>query len=189
MATPKGKRQKDAYGANQPPQPFSEAIPEPDEIPPSSAPRVPSSVQRSTIPRTKEIRPALPNMSFHPTIEQTPTRGPSKYNNVLAPSACNSDISQLCTPLKSSRSGNLSTPYQHDLHYHSAREQSSRESPLFDAAHVKETPEKHPAKLSVENARAPNTTAIASSPPVGANETSTSIYDALGWNDDFDELS
>lgn len=190
LATPKGNRQKDVYsGRSQPPQP-SEVIPEPDEIPPSSAPRVPSSVQRGTIPRTKESQLILPKMPLHPAIEQTPTRGPAKHNHPLAPSVgYSSDVSQLCTPLKSRRSVGVTTSQKQDLHDQAAHDQSSRQlRPLHDVDD-NETPIKQPAKPSVGNARACNIAPLKSSPPAGANAISTSIYDALGWNDDFDELS
>ena len=210
MATPKGNRRKDVFGSfplNLPPR-AQDVVPEPEDIPPSSVPRIPSSLQK---PAEAPSQSPLPRRSMPPTIEQTPTRGPAKHNskllNLSQPSSLAS--ARLLTPSKSQRpsiASNLHTaaanprinsvrhlpPPQSVLPPQSSSSLAGKHSPPVQPDR-QETPVKAPSKTAAvataESQIPPATESITvTSPPPPLAENNTSIYDALGWND-FDELS
>ena len=211
MATPKGNRRKDVFGSfplNLPP-PAQDVIPEPEEIPPSSVPRIPSSLQK---PAEAPSQPPLPRRSVTPTIEQTPTRGPAKHNSKLLHSRPASLANaRLLTPSKSQRPSIASKlhaaakprinagrhlPSPQSVLPPQSSSPAGKHSPPVPAD-LQETPVKAPSKAAAAPAaesRIPPFTesmTVSSSPPPPPPplaENNISIYDALGWND-FDELS
>ena len=101
-ATPKNRRQKDIFGGlPRLPTTTLTTADEPEEIPPSSTFRVPSSIQKFPAPRTKDKEPRLPRPYHQTTIEQTPTRGPLKHSKQLSSTgASNGPSSIFLTPSK-----------------------------------------------------------------------------------------
>lgn len=181
MATPRGKRQRDVI-SGLPSLPQSVLL-EIDEAPPSSALRVISST-----PRLRANKPGLRNQNTLPTIEQTPSRGPSKvlkfYSNaglganiLVKPSSINLPLPvpdlalKSTTTAKSSNSGSLRTP--------------SKSAPLiqryeFSDRGIQETP--------VKNQKVPQRAQDSKDISSAGNENDISIYQRLGWDDDADEL-
>ena len=83
MATPKGKRQRDHY-PELPLLPTNNNIQprEPDIIPPSSDPCIPSSSIKPPAGPSLGSSSALPTpFSIYPSVEQTPSRKPSRLAN------------------------------------------------------------------------------------------------------------
>lgn len=194
MATPKGNRQKDVFGGlPRLPQPAHNILPELDEIPPSSVQRVPSSVQKSVVPPSRDPQPPLLRRIPSSSIEQTPTRGPSKRTStLLVPGQSNKADARFVTPSKPRRASNtfdlqatISTnlrPGSPNLPQHRPSLIHQNSAPVSlnvqqTPSQVRETGTSKPASEFID---------LTSSPPVAENNTS--IYDALGWNY-FDELS
>lgn len=178
MATPRPKRQHDVRsGFPSRPQSY---LPEIDEVPPSSALRVISST-----PRLRANKSVARNPSTLPTIEQTPTRNPSKvikYWNGFPGANVQSKLSsptnlplsdlafKLPTTLKSSNNDSLRTPSK----------------PLF-LKPKHETSDQRIQQTPVKNLKVPQAVRDFTSSPAG-NENDASIYQRLGWDDDADEL-
>lgn len=208
-ATPKGNRRKDVFGGLPPlPAPTVTAAVEPEEIPPSSAFKVPNSVQKHSVDQTERKEPRLPIPCLRPSIEQTPTRGPSKRSkSLLSIPHSNRPSSVLLTPSKPRRSVDQTPqPSRFANTSHSIREAytpASYEQGIPDSD-IQETPKRpqvspptltqHPLDSSPRdpglntqaNGRIPN---IPSSPPEMEEESSKSLYETLGWDDYVDELS
>jgi len=194
MATPKGNRRKDVFGGlPRLPQPTQNLEPEPDEIPPSSISRVPPSFQKSAVPRSWDHLPPSLARSAQPLIEQTPTRGPSKFApSLLDPGPSSKMDLEFLTPSKPRRSVNASEP-QTTSNAHNApllpchRGPYPPSVPQSNTNHpdIQETPLKSQARAAENHKPPPESITITSSPPLAGNNTS--IYDTLGWND-FDEL-
>ena len=196
MATPKGNRRKDVFGGLPSlPQPTCNFAPEPDEIPPSSIPRVPSSVQKYTARLSKISQPRLPRGGTQNSIEQTPTRGPSKHtSNLLNPDSKPKPTDHsFLTPSKPRHPPNISTlhttsRFPKDVQEKHLDSTQRPPSPLSPAnLNIRETPIKPQVRVKEVHDLAKESIIITSSPPLLAGEEG-SIYDALGWND-YDELS
>jgi len=194
MATPKGNRRKDVFGGlPRPPQPTLDLEPEPDEIPPSSVSRVPPSIQKFAVPRSRDHQPPSLARSVQPLAEQTPTRGPSKFApNLLDPGPSLKADLKFLTPSKPRRSVGASEPRPtSDTHnasqlpvYRDPNPPSLQQSNT-NHSNIQETPWKAQARAADNHKPPAEYITITSSPPLAGNNTS--IYDTLGWND-FDEL-
>ena len=210
-ATPKGNRRKDVFGGlPPPPAPTVNAAKEPDEIPPSSAIKVPNSVQKDSKDQTEHKEPRPPMPFLRPNIEQTPTRGPSKRSkSLLCIPHGNRPNSVLLTPSKSRKSiDQTPQPVRCANTFHSTCEiyiPASHEQviPHSDIQETPQRPQTGPPSLDLTqpplsssppdigldtqgNGRIPN---IPSSPPVMEEASSKSIYETLGWDDYVDELA
>lgn len=150
---------------------------------------MPSTVLKHTAPPPRMQLPSFQERATQPIIEQTPTRGPSRYtSNLLDPSHSSKDETQFLTPTKprrplsSSNAKASGTSKSRQVLSQTTNNRPSLTSHKSAPSHsdVQETPMKPQARLTA------NSIIITSSPPTGGN--SISIYDALGWND-FDELS
>ena len=182
MATPRGKRQKDMM-SGLPSLPQS-VLPEIDNVPPSRALRVITST-----PRLRANKPGVRNPKTLSTIDQTPSRGPSKILNSYSHVSLGANVevvpssSPMKMPLpdlafkstttaKISSGSNLRTP--------------SKPAPLIrryacSDRGVQDTPVKN-LKVS-QGAR--DSKVMSST----GNENNISIYQQLGWDDDdADEL-
>jgi hypothetical protein len=195
MATPKGNRRKDVFGGlPRPPQPTLDLEPEPDEIPPSSVSRVPPSIQKFAVPRSRDHQPPSLARSAQPLAEQTPTRGPSKFApNLLDPGLGSKADLKFLTPSKPRRSVSASesqtTSDTHNvpqLPVHRGSNPPSVQQSNTNHPKIQETPLKSQARAAEIHKPPTECITITSSPPHAGNDPS--IYDTLGWND-FDDLS
>ncbi|KAI4263694.1 MAG: hypothetical protein L6R42_001177 [Xanthoria sp. 1 TBL-2021] len=200
MATPSANRRRDVYASQTSQLQKSAVIAEDvEEIPPSSCLRVPASTTKLLADPQAKSNSAEPRRYLLPTVEQTPTRGPSKFsklNNIsnASPSAAKQAITttsswlmaaepQLSIPdtsrkhayqLPSSRSGVQGTP---------SRRTSTGPKGSLPRSGIESTPVKSSKTVSANLAVISNN--ITSSPmPKGGD---VSIYESLGW-DDVDEL-
>ncbi len=195
MATPKSNRRKDVFGGlPRLPQPAQDLEPEPDEIPRSSVSRVPPSIQKSALPPSRDPLPPSLARSAQPLIEQTPTRGPSKFApTLLDPGLSSKTDLKFLTPSKPRRSASaFEQQTMSDTH-------SAPQLPLYrdpnppsvprsntNHPHIQETPLKSQARTAEKHKPPTKYITITSSPPPAGNDPS--IYDTLGWNN-FDDLS
>lgn len=193
MATPKGNRRKDVFGGlPRPPQPTQDLEPEPDEIPPSSVSRVPPSILKFAVSRSKNYLPLSLARSAQPLVEQTPTRGPSKFApSLLDPGLSSNAHLKYQTPSKPKRSASASE-LQNRCDTHNTPQLPAYRDPNppplqqsnLNHPNIQETPLRSQARV-LENQKPPTQyITITSSPPLARNDPS--IYDTLGWND-FDE--
>ena len=212
-ATPRGSRQKDVFGGlPRLPAANPTITNEPDEIPPSSISRVPSSVPRHPAPPIKDNEPKLPRPYLQTTIEQTPTRGPSKQSkNPLGAEPKNKPYSVFLTPSKPRRSPaiisqqpRLPSPYaaqpsssNHlDAEVHGAAIQETPLKPQIDVPEKAGTSDSTGTRqFSPPSDFEPDIrvnvlpTIIPSSPPVLEEDSSKSLFETLGWDDYVDELA
>lgn len=194
MATPKGNRRRDIFGGlPRQPQSDLDLEPEPDEIPPSSVSRVPPSIQKFAVPRSRDHLLPPPARSAQPHIEQTPTRGSTKFASDLLDPGLGLEVDhKFLTPSKPRRSVSVSVlPKTLDTHntpqlpvYHGPNLPSLPQSNT-NHSNIQETPLKSQARAVQKHNPPTECITIASSPPPVGNDTS--IYDTLGWND-FDEM-
>ena len=212
-ATPKNRRQKDLFGGlPRLPATTLTTAEEPDEIPPSSAFRVPSSIQRLPVPQTKDKEPMLPRPYLQTAIEQTPTKGHPKQSKQLSsigPSNGPSSIS--LTPSRPRRALDSIPQASRRTNTHAVQPSTlCPQEPGNRGSKVLKTPRKdqigasehdrssvHVAILSDTPPRnfSPNVPGVVpaptfpSSPPVLEPESSKSLFETLGWDDYADELS
>lgn len=212
-ATPRGNRQKDVFG-RLPRLPAANPTisNEPDEIPPSSVSRVPSSVQRHPALSIKDNEPKLPRPYLQTTMEQTPTRGPSKQSkSSLGAELRTRPSSVFLTPSKPRRSpatisekSRISSPYAGQPSSSNHLGADNHGGGIQETPHKSQidVPEKGGASVSIDarpfsplsdlepDIRANVLSAtIPSSPPVLEEESSKSLFETLGWDDYVDELA
>ena len=215
MATPKGNRRKDVFGGlPRLPGPTVSTAAEPDGIPPSSTLKVPSSVPRHSIVQAENTEPRLPMTHVRPTIEQTPTRGPSKHGkSLIGTTHSNGPSSVFFTPSKPRRSLDSMLQPSRRINMHSyamqTRPSASHEEGYSEPA-IQETPQKRSVGAA-EPSRSFDSTAplldtsppnvgpntqehgvlpnMPSSPPVLEEASSNTLYETLGWDDYIDEIS
>ena len=212
-ATPKNRRQKDLFdGLPLLPATILTTADEPDEIPPSSVFRVPSSIPRLTAPQTKDKEPRLPRPYLQTTTEQTPTRDPLKPSKQLSSTAPGHGPSSIfLTPSKPRRALDFVPQASQRTNTHAVHSSTSwPQEPGNRDSKILETPRKDQTGASDEDRSSvpvvilsdtpprnfsPNVPGGASaptflsSPPVVEGESSKSIFEALGWDDYVDELS
>ena len=160
------------------------SLPERDEIPPSSAPRAASST-----PTMRGESAGPRNAHILPTIEQTPSRGPSNLVmsclNISSTTNLQNEPGPPPMPLlkqrypsnpqamtKTSNITSLETPSKHSLwiHRHDTFGQEIENTPINRSKALRSTTIKNTA-----------------SSPIG-NENDISIYKTLGWDDEGDEM-
>ncbi|KAL8854590.1 MAG: hypothetical protein Q9221_000625 [Calogaya cf. arnoldii] len=186
MATPSANRRRDVYASRTSQVQKSAVIPEDVEIAPSSCIRVPASSIQAKSNSTE------PWKYLKPTVEQTPTRGPSKLarlnNRVNAtPNAAKSAMTaepQLSV-LDTSRKHEYQLPsYRLNVQGTPSRRSSTGFKGSVPRSGIENTPVKSSENVSANLAAI--SSEITSSPmPQGGN---VSIYESLGWDDDVDEL-
>ncbi|KAK0509818.1 hypothetical protein JMJ35_008212 [Cladonia borealis] len=158
-----------------------------ENVPPSSVTRIPSSTKR--LPSTSVDRTTQRLIdTLLPSIEQTPTRGPSK---TLHRAASSSAVTTLAADIvQSSPVGpGLKRP---DIN----RMLSASYEPLSWATDIHETPTKNRTTYLLDRAEEPviEATPIQNlsthkAPSPTMDERQRSIYASLGWDDDVDELA
>lgn len=191
MATPSVNRRKDVFGGRSGLSHTFNAVPEPDEIPVSSAIRAVSCTPRASNCATN--RPGGPLSAAH---EQTPSRGPLKLiDSRSGLSSAGNQPEFGCRP-----SGILSDA--RDVIPLHKKTDTKHLRPFPSSAFFRTPTKVRPNNLQPKNShwgiedtpiKAPidpvGTMQKKSISPNGVNENSISIYDSLGWNDDIDELS
>ena len=186
--TPSVNRRKDVFSRlPRLPQTSKAEIPELEDIPPSSGLRVIASTPRI---RASEISNG--GQPCMPLVEQTPTRGSSKFAKSIAGASL--DVSQ---HQKITQTFSTPTKLLHSLNIPSTTDRIAfsltakvGKTPMIDSSvsnkenssqRVPDTP------LKVSMAQPPKTSRQLPSSPI-IDEGNRSIYEKLGWDDDIDEL-
>ncbi len=194
MATPSNKRHKDVYvGLPRVSRQSIASLPELEEVPPSSVSCVPSSSKKVRgSPFLAPDSTGKSGSSAFP-IAETPTRGPSKLRGrpLISTTAMESvaDVPHPPPPLAASKQPKASNSLLSSAHWPlqvhetpskicSTYQTEQSEDAIINATPVKAQPA---AKKPTEN----SPQAVLSSLLQGVEE---SIYTALGWDDDVDEL-
>ena len=197
MATPKGNRQKDVFGVNASrlPQSFSGVtVPvEPDLIPPSSGLRVPSTSSKIRVQSEVNLgllRTAKPAL---PSVQQTPTRRPSKLARSFSQTTCGAGEAIAFPPQSL-------TPDEKDEEFKGPDRDTSPELPHYSSiscamtSNTSFTPidqSYHQSAIEESPAESAEITKAFAQPTCSLPENyqqSRSIYESLGWDDDIDEL-
>lgn len=186
--TPSVNRRKDVFsGLPHLPQASKAEIPELEDIPPSSGLRVIAST-----PRIRASGISNGGQPCMPLVEQTPTRGSSKFAKSIASASLGVSQHQkttqtFITPTKLLHSLNIPSTTDRTAFSLTAR---VGKTPMTDSSvsneenssqRVQDTP------LKVSMAQPPKTSQQLPSSPI-IDEGNRSIYEKLGWNDDIDEL-
>ena len=198
MATPSKNRQWNLFsGLPRLPQPNTSALPEElEDIPPSSVSRVPTSTRRAPSTLVKSSTRRFGDRLL-PSVEQTPTRGPSKF--LGRPAASSAVMASTAEIPQSSPAG----PELKPPNVPSGLSASYRSSTWNTNIH--ETPTKDRTIYHVDQAEEPDIEATPIKAPLNdkplkdalqadplssqQQEPEISIYASLGWDDDVDELS
>lgn len=184
MATPKGNRQKDVFrGLPCRFQPYRANLPEVDEVPPSSALRFISAT-----PNSCRSRLGGSQKSVLPTIEQTPSRGPSKHirpcrNVSLSATQPDGLPPPVMTPTKPTHP--TKPPATMNTNHGVSLGTGSKPNPFFqihEGLHneLEDTPIKKGTTMPANTYSKPT-------PLVAGDENVRSIYENLGWEDEVDE--
>ena len=176
MATPSNTRHKDVYGGLPSfPRQTIASIAELEEVPASSISCVPSSSSKA--PQSSFLAPDSTGKggSGALSMAETPTRGPSKLWGREKGSV--SDIHRL-PPLSVARKSWHLPVHETPPKSHSYEMEQSEDA-IIDATPVKAQPAAE---------RPGETSPKAVSSPL-SQEKGKSVYAALGWDDEFDELS
>lgn len=200
-ATPSKNRQGNPFAPQPrlPPPNTATSVEELEDVPPSSVTRIPSSTKRALSTSAERTTQRLSSRLL-PSIEQTPTRGPSKSlhraassSAVIALAAENVQSSPVCLGSKRPNMDRmLSESYE----------------PLSWATDVHETPTKNRTTYPFDRAEnsvieatpvqilpteqaysAPLDDRQADVPSSHSKEPLRSIYASLGWDDEVDELA
>ncbi|KAI9875323.1 MAG: hypothetical protein M1830_008632 [Pleopsidium flavum] len=216
MATPKGNRKKNVFSRR--PIVARGQSPEVDEaphpIPPSCDPRIPASVARAAmLPQFPSSEFCIPQSLSHPVrqtplsaVMQTPTRGTSRLVNVITDVQADRHPDELGQPSspglpkrRTSRDpGKASQPELWETPSYTSTTQSSllHETPLRRTNatglqspprnDVKDTPVRRPRNSRTNSGAAVD---CRKTLPDSYNpESSRSIYQSLGWDEDADDL-
>ncbi|KAL8910786.1 MAG: hypothetical protein Q9171_003965 [Xanthocarpia ochracea] len=200
MATPSANRRRDVYATQAPQAQKSTVIPEEvEEIPPSSCIRVPaSSIKPLPDPQAK-TNSTRARECLMSTVEQTPTRGPSKLSKSNIRFSANENFRKqliMATPSSATATGQsisvLDTSgkaaYQLPATRLGVEETPSRRSSTgpkggLPRSSIEDSPVA-PLKTVSANVVGTSTSFTSSRIPKG----DVSIYESLGWDDDVDEL-
>ncbi|KAL8674558.1 MAG: hypothetical protein Q9168_001076 [Polycauliona sp. 1 TL-2023] len=195
MATPSANRRRDVYASRtsqmQQPAVISEDV---EEIPPSSCLRVPASTTKLLPDLQAAINPAEPRRYPMPSVEQTPTRGPSKFSRLnTIPNARPSTAEQAAAaePKISSPDGGQPHAYQLtssrlDIQGTPSRRPSTARKGNLPCSGIESTPVKPLGMVSANsNSAASGNMMTSSAFPKGEG---ASIYQSLGWDDDVDDF-
>ncbi|KAL8651241.1 MAG: hypothetical protein Q9210_003376 [Variospora velana] len=196
MATPSVNRRKDVFARHQPrPLPSSAIQQGVEEEPPYSCTHVPASTVK---PREDAVvGGAIGNarQAFVPTIEQTPTRGPSKYAHLGRVAVREGIIQRTPSSLKKvsglvsiqdsmQRSGYQGPPGLSAVLATPSRKASMISRDSLPLTHCEGTPMKGLTSMSANVRRGSREIEV----PPASNEADESIYKSLGWEDEVDEL-
>ncbi|KAL8712267.1 MAG: hypothetical protein Q9220_003418 [cf. Caloplaca sp. 1 TL-2023] len=201
MATPTANRRRNVLPGKVPQlQALSILDEDSATIPPSSCTHVPASTTKQSVDVPMGVGENLPRKRVAPTIEQTPTRGPSKHSQSILRTQSSSAFDEAGVPmvpastlkakhppsfLNTNRNNTDQLPSMtFDVQQTPSRRVSVGTKDSLSRVRVESTPTKTLRSIS-GNAIGP-TTNITSSP--GFHEGGISIYKSLGWDDDFDEL-
>ena len=193
MATPSNNRHKDVYGGLPRPGQSKASLPDLEEIPPSSISCVPSSSMKpAQSPSLAPDSTRKTGSSAMPTAE-TPTKIPSRLweRPPISTAGMNSvpDISHLAPllaasfPHKASNGSNTSTCRPLQVHETPSKCRRSEQFDRYKDVSINATPNKAPPLASEP---AYNASKAVLSPSWQRKEKS--IYAALGWDDEIDEL-
>ena len=193
MATPSNNRHKDVYGALPRPGQSKASLPDLEEVPPSSISCVPSSSKKpAQSPSLAPDSTRKTGSSAMPTAE-TPTKAPSRLWNrpPISTSGMNSviDVSHLALlsaasmPPKASHGSHTSNCRPSQVHETPSKCHRSEQVDPHQDVIINATPNKAPP---VASEPAYNASKVVLSPIWQGNEES--IYAALGWDDEIDEL-
>lgn len=196
MATPSNNRHKDVYGGlTRFPRQSIASLPELEEVPPSSISCVPSSSRkprRSPFLAPDSTRKTDSSALALPVVE-TPTRGPSKLwgRPPISTAAIESvadvshppPLSAALNPPKASNGIFTSPQLPLQVHETPSKFRCSHQVERSEDASISATPVKAPPPA---NKAADNSPKAVLSPSSQGKEES--IYAALGWDDDVDEL-
>ena len=195
MATPSKNRQWNPFsGLPRLPQPNASAPPEElEDIPPSSVSRVPSSTRRAPSTLVKGSTKRFGDRLL-PSVEQTPTRGPSKF--LGRPAASSAVMASTAEIPQSSPAGpelkppnvpsglSASSTWNTNIHETPAKYRTIYHVDQAEELDIEATPIKVPLNDK------PLKDALQADPPSSQQqEPEISIYASLGWDDDVDELS
>lgn len=198
MATPSANRRRNVFkGEHSQSQQSLLTQQELEKIPPSSCTHVPASSIKASINEVVERNSVTLKRCLMPTIEQTPTKGPSKFSQLdVAAKPKSVDESTLMTPstvmnARRSASGqdtSQKSEFQKPPWTGGVQATPSRKASTDPDGHLPKvifegTPVKQLKPLSANVLRASYNTAL--SP---ASNDGVSIYKSLGWDDDVDEL-
>ena len=198
MATPSKNRQRYPFGAL-PRFPRADASAPPEEledIPPSSVSRISSSTKRAPFTLAKSSAQRSGNR-FLPGIEQTPTRGLSKFSMLTNTSSAVItsviEVPQLSPPKPESEpasvSGEVLVSYRSYTSNTDVRETPTRGRTIYHVDRAEESGvEATPIKVQ-SNDKSLDNIQPADLPSSWEQEAGTSIYASLGWDDGIDELS
>lgn len=184
LATPRGNKKRDVYhGLSSLRHSYQEALPEIEEVPPSSALR-----EISSTPRARGNRPGACNLNVLPKIEQTPCRGPSKLvrsypNESFTP---NRQIESRPPPMAV-----LKSEYPVKLTSTSISDAANLETPSKAGPRIQGqgSSEQGIQDTPVKGLKAAQVTALRTSTlSLLGNENDECIYESLGWDDDADGL-
>ena len=189
MATPSATRRRDVYASQTSQiQKRTMILSEVEGIPPFSCLNVPASATK-LLPGLSNA--ANPRKYWMPTVEQTPTRGPSKVakmDNIPQPSqnAAESQITGEPSILDTSQKSEYSVPLYHsDVQGTPSRRAMAGLKGSVPWSCIESTPVK-PLRTVSANLGAMNDSIPYSPIPQGGD---VSIYQNLGWDNDVDELT
>ncbi|KAL8859416.1 MAG: hypothetical protein Q9178_004094 [Gyalolechia marmorata] len=200
MATPSANRRRDVYATQATQAQKSTVISEEvEEIPPSSCIRVPaSSIKPLPDPQAK-TNSTRARECLMSTVEQTPTRGPSKLSRSNIRFSANTNPRKqviMATPSSAMAAGRLisvlntsgKAAYQLPATHLGVEETPSRRSSTgpkggLPRSSIEDSPV---APLKTVSANVIGTSTSLTSSPIPKGDVS--IYESLGWDDDVDEL-
>lgn len=191
MATPAANRRKDVF-AGQPPQLQNSTLMQHDleEVHASSCTGVPVSAIKPPAGVIEDSNPR-PKKRLMATVEQTPTRGPSKYSNLtvgasteVAPSSRKNPMVPPSVVVTGLWTTEQLPPWTDGLHCTPSRKVLTGPKASEPRSGVESTPMK-PLRSVSENLTA-TSNSMTNSP--ASNGGDVSIYKNLGWDDDVDEL-
>jgi len=195
MATPSKNRHKDVFGGL-PRLPRSNAAAPPpilEDIPPSSISRVNDSARKPQGSSSALVKESLRKVYDKDlsNVDQTPTRGPSKFLGRPRTSSGIWPGAEIAWPLISaavlqpseSSVSHTEPPWSSTADETPTKDRAIGQSDRPEALGSEATPNK-PSSIASRSEYSQNPT-----PPPQAQETTMSIYATLGWDDEIDELS
>ena len=200
-ATPSKNRQGNPFAPlpRFPPPNSTASVEELEDVPPSSVTRIPSSTKRVPFTSGERTTQRLSNRLL-PSIEQTPTRGPSKSlhraassSAVITLAAENVQSSPVCPVSKGPDMDRmLSASYEPlswatDIHETPTKNRTTypfdrAEDPVIEATPVQILPTEKAYSAPLDDRQA-------DVPSSHSKEPQRSIYASLGWDDEVDELA
>ncbi|KAL8989070.1 MAG: hypothetical protein Q9177_001957 [Variospora cf. flavescens] len=196
MATPSVNRRKDVFARHQPrPLPSSAMQQGVEEEFPSSCTHVPASTIKAREDTVVEGAVGNARQAFMPAIEQTPTRGPSKYAQLGRAAVREGIVQRTPSSVKKvdglvsiqdsmQRPGYRGPPGLSAVLATPSGKASMISRGNLPLTHCESTPMKGLASMSANVRRGSKEMEVSPA----SNEADGSIYKRLGWDDEVDEL-